>query len=115
MSLLQVDSLLRLYEVRHDLGPCPVIRPFENLGRLGCVRAEFFSIYANGNPAQVQSVGVPTGLDRDIGHGFTNRMTGTGFVKKLEFIVGKDEPLITQGQGKVAATFTKSFPISQKG
>ena len=102
----QINAPIAPQKIRHDLGPCPFIRPFENLWRLGRVRAEFFPIQANGNPAQIQSVSIPASLDRDLGLGFTIRVTGTGFVEKLEFVVRKNEPLITKGQGKVAATFT---------
>ena len=102
----QINAPIAPHKVRHDLGPCPFIRPFENLGRLGGFRAEPFPIHADGDPTQIQTISIPASLDRDIGLGLAIGMTGTGFVEKLEFVVGKNEPLITQDQGKVAATFT---------
>ena len=80
----------------------PAHRPTDHFPRLGGWRTEFLRRRDHAHPAQVQAVGIPARLDRDVGLGLAVRVTGAGFVKKIELLVGKNEPLITKGQGEVS-------------
>ena len=66
-SASKFNSPLLSDQFGHDLKCRSAIGPFEDFGLLCRRRAKSFGIGHRSDPAQVQSVGVPTSLDGDVG------------------------------------------------
>lgn len=114
-SLLQVDSPFRLHGIRHDLEARSAIGPFEDFRSSGSFGAEHGWLRADADSAQIQAVRIPAGLNGDVGLGIAFCVTDASFVEKIEFLVGKNKPLVTKSQGELAAPLTvpEIIPFAQ--
>ncbi len=58
------------------------------------------------NSAQVQAVGIPAGLNRNVGMGSLVRVTAASSMQQNEFVVGKVEKTTAKFHGELRATFS---------
>jgi hypothetical protein len=63
----QIDPPCRPDELRDDAEGRPSIDPLEYVGALRCIRAEAARVRGDAYPSKVEPVGVPVGLNSNVG------------------------------------------------
>ena len=99
----QIDPPFRRDELREHAESRPAVCPLQDLGPLRRIRAEEAWVRGDANPTKIQPVGVPAGLDRDVGMRPLVRVPGTGPVQQAELVVRQVEQEAPQLRANAAA------------
>ena len=100
---LRVDPQFPTRQIRHHLKTSPAVGPSNNLPCRLCAKPPGIGLSAD--PPQVQTVGVPAGLDGAVGLSFSIGVTGTGGIEQIEIIVTQVEPVATKCCGQFGSRF----------
>ncbi len=100
----QLDSPFVLHEARNNTETRSAICPLQHLFRPGRIGAEPIRMRNNPDSPKVQAVGVPAGLNRDVGMGSFVRVAGTGSMKEPELVVGQVDQTSPKVGGKLGGT-----------
>lgn len=86
-------------------GAAPV-RPFDHVRIAGSRCAQSGRVWHDTDPPQIQPIGIPTGLHRNIAFNAAMRVVGTGISEQLEFPIGQKDMCAPQGFGKTCSART---------
>ncbi len=83
----QIDPPCRPDELRDHTEACPAVCLLEYVEALRRIRTEAARVRGDADPTKIEAVGVPAGLDRDVGMSPLVSVPGTGTVQEPELVI----------------------------